>query len=276
MRRILFAFCVFVIGQFYKSCSDNGDVTNGVDNDSLDTSSSINSSSTEQYACTFAEQGNSGSTEQKTCAGTKKKSSEKLIVYTPDYSTVDLACGTMPSVKNSNVIFCAEAAFTGEILDEFKHSNIAGDHVSGGVYNKGYSCKRNTGAFVYYNGTYKFIYQNYSNELKQAANNGGMGFSQEMMIHNGQKVKTIRGASNSNEFRALCERNGKLTIIDTNGVRCFGDFIDDLLSIGVTEALYLDMGPGWNFSWWRDNKGYVNYIHNYRIECTTNWITFYK
>lgn len=55
----------------------------------------------------------------------------KKAVYTPSYSAVDLVCGTQPSKYDSSVIFCAEAAFTGE-LKPFDHSNIAGDHVSKG------------------------------------------------------------------------------------------------------------------------------------------------
>ena len=103
-----------------------------------------------------------------------------------------------------------------------------------------------------------------------------MGFGQEMMIHNGTRVQTIRKDSNKNEFRALCELNGRLCIIDSKGVSRFGDFIQNLLGIGVTEALYLDMGPGWNYSWYRDSAGKVHEIHKKRIIYTTNWITFYN
>ena len=55
-----------------------------------------------------------------------------LIVYYPQFSRIDLVCETMPSKQDTNVIFCAEAAFTHELLDEFAHSNIDGDHVSSG------------------------------------------------------------------------------------------------------------------------------------------------
>lgn len=207
---------------------------------------------------------------------TKKEEKDKLILYYPDYTNIDLVCGTMPSVKDTRVIFCAEAAFTGELLKEFKHSNILGDHVSGGVRYKGSGCKRNTGAFIYYDQHWKFLYKDYSKELDVAAQNGGMGFGQEMMIHNGTRVQTIRKDSNKNEFRALCELNGQLCIIDSKGVSRFGDFIQNLLDIGVTEALYLDMGPGWNYSWYRDSTGTAHEIHKKRIIYTTNWITFYN
>lgn len=207
---------------------------------------------------------------------TKCEEKDNLIIYSPDYSYVDLVCGTMPSQSDKNVIFCAEAAFTGELLKEFKHSNILGDHVCGGMRYKGTGCKRNTGAFVYYGGEWKFLYKDYSKDLDVAAQNGGMGFGQEMMIHKSKRVQTIRKDANQNEFRALCELNGKLCVIDSKGVSAFGDFIQALLDEGVTEAIYLDMGPGWNYSWYRDDSGVTHEIHNHRIIYTTNWITFYS
>lgn len=207
---------------------------------------------------------------------TERTEQGNLIIYTPDYSKVDLVCGTMPSKRDSNVLFCAEAAFTGEYLKEFKHSNILGDHVSSGVRYKGTGFGRGTGCFIYYDGKYEFYYKDYNTALNKAAANGGMGFCQEMMIHKGCKVETIRKDNNKNEFRALCELNGKLCVIDSKGVSAFGDFIQNLLKAGVKEAIYLDMGAGWNYSWWRDKDGNANEIHTTRIIYTTNWITFYK
>lgn len=110
---------------------------------------------------------------------TAKVVTDNLILYYPDYTSIDLVCGTMPSIKDKRVIFCAEAAFTGELLKEFKHSNILGDHVSGGVRYKGSGCKRNTGAFIYYDQHWQFLHKDYSKKLDVAARNGGMGFGQE-------------------------------------------------------------------------------------------------
>lgn len=207
---------------------------------------------------------------------TVKADTDSLIIYTPHFKNIDLVCGTMPSENDSNVIFCAEAAYTGEILDVFKHSNILGDHVSKGKRYRGTPCKRNTGAFVYYNHTYKFVYKQCSAELDRAAKYGGMGFCQEMLIHQGRIVLCKRNDNNENAFRALCALNRHLCVIDSKDVMRFGDFKQALLHLGVTEALYLDMGAGWNYSWWRDDKGKVNIIYP-KVHCyTTNWITFYN
>lgn len=198
-----------------------------------------------------------------------------LRVYFPKYSKVDFITEEMPSKNDSSVIFVAEAAFTGGTPEELAQGLIAGDHVSRGVKNKGYACERNNGAFVYYNGESKFLHKQYSRELDIAAKNGGCGFTQEMMIHNGQIVSHTRPDGNVNGFRALCLINGNLAIADSKGMTKFGDFINDLQKAGASEALYLDMGTGWNYSWYRDDYGNPIDIHP-ESTIGTNWITFYK
>ena len=108
-----------------------------------------------------------------------------LTIYYPQYSDIDLACGQMPEKTDTNVIFCCEAAFTGQLLTVFQHNNIAGHHVSGGIFYKGYRCKPNTGCFVYYQDQWKFLLHNYIAELQMAAKKGGMGFGQNMIIYDG-------------------------------------------------------------------------------------------
>lgn len=83
-----------------------------------------------------------------------------LIVLYPRWNSIDLLCGKMPEKEDSAVILFAEAAYTGQRLEKFEHSNVAGDHVSGGQRYAGYRCERNTGAFVYYDKAWKFCYKN--------------------------------------------------------------------------------------------------------------------
>lgn len=199
-----------------------------------------------------------------------------LIVLYPDYSAIDLVCGTMPAKRDSSVILVAEAAYTGECLKEFKHSNIAGDHVSAGVRYKGYRCKRNTGAFVYYDGTWKFCTEPYSAELDAAAKNGGAGFGQELILHNGKAMATKRKDANKNQFRALCSHDGRLCIVESDKIVSFGDFRRKLQNLGVSDAIYLDMGGGWNHAWYRADDERIVELHPKTHGYCTNWITFYK
>ena len=199
-----------------------------------------------------------------------------LIISYPQFLSIDLACGKMPEKTETNVLFCCEAAFTGELLKEFKHSNIAGHHVSGGKFYRGYKCKPNTGCFVFYQNQWKFLLHTYADELKLAAKNGGMGFGQNMIIYDGETQPSFRKLQSKFEYRALCEYHGKLCVIDSKGVVSYASFINSLEKIGVTHALYLDMGRGWNHSWYRDNNGTVVEIHPKTHSYTTNWLVFKK
>ena len=203
---------------------------------------------------------------------------DSIIAYYPHFNHIDLVIGVMPDkLEDNDVIFCCEAAYTGKCLQMFSHSNIAGDHVSSGVRYYGYPCERNTGAFVWFNEHWKFLWTYYSHELDVAARHQGMGFGQEMMIHEGDILPTVRPNCNGpNIFRALCEVNGKLCVIDCKIPMLFGSFKRLCQLYGAREALYLDMGSGWNHSWYRDVDGEVVEIHPKTHDYCTNWLTFYR
>lgn len=143
-----------------------------------------------------------------------------LRIYYPNYSKIDLVCGDIPSKDDKSVIMFAEAAFTGELLDEFSHKNISSTHVSSGEYYSGYLCKRNGGVFTYYIGEPNFVYQ------------GGF-----------LKVPWPK-----------------------------------YMEVALREAAHydLDMGPGWNYSWYRDANDNPIEIHANPTKYTTNWIPFYR
>ena len=109
-----------------------------------------------------------------------------------------------------------------------------------------------------------------------------MGFCQLLIIKDGI-VRAIgsKKKNNRNIYRALCEKDGKLCIIESKKVMTYEFFVKCLSAYKVTHALYLDMGRGWNYAWYRDKGGKVKEIfpesklapsYKYR----TNWITFYK
>lgn len=196
------------------------------------------------------------------------------IIY-PNFAKIDLVCGTMPSKSDTAVILVVEAAYTEAKLDKFVHANIAGDHVSGGVRYGGYKCDRNTGAFVYYNDGWKFCHKRYSHELDSAALYGGAAFAQELIMMDGELLETGRRDLDCNVFRALCEREGRLCIMESESWVTFGRFKKKLQEAGVENAIYLDMGSGWNYSWLRSDTGVVE-LHPKEHDYCTNWITFYK
>lgn len=213
-----------------------------------------------------------------------------LRVYTPHFSSIDLRVQTMPQKAEENVIYVAEAAFTEAKIDTFMHANIDGNHVASGVWYEGARCVEtpdkvgNTGGFVWYDGHYEFFADTASAEeaLLRAAEHGGMGFRQEAIIHKGKYVPNARTENpryNRVEiYRVLAELDGKLCLIENINPVPFTEFLPNLQALQPTEALYLDMGLGWNHSWYRKPDGSVTEIHPTHFKCRycTNWITFYK
>ena len=201
-----------------------------------------------------------------------------LVVYYPQFSRIDLVCEKMPSKQDTNVVFCAEAAFTHELLDEFAHSNIDGDHVSGGKRYKGAQCRDNSGAFAWFGDTtWEFIHGEYTELLDSVAEAGGMGFGQAIIIYNGESIRPL-WRDGVNQYRALCEKDGHLCIADSRDKVEYEKFVSLLEDFAPTHALYMDMGAGWNHSWWRDGSNKVHEIHPTadKSRYCTNWITFYK
>ena len=201
-----------------------------------------------------------------------------LIVYYPQYSRIDLVCGKMPGKQDDSIVFCAEAAFTHELLDEFDHSNIDGDHVSGGKRYAGAKCQDNSGACAWLgDSTWECVNGEYGEVLDSVAAAGGMGFGQAIIIHNGESIRPL-WREGVNQYRALCEKDGRLCIIDSRDAVSYERFVELLEQLEPRHALYMDMGAGWNHSWWRDSDGQVHEIHPTaeKSRYCTNWITFYK
>ena len=201
-----------------------------------------------------------------------------LICLVPDMSALemDLVCNSIPAADNDSIAMAFAGAFTGTMWDA-GHGNVAGDHVSGGHRFRGYRCKRNTGAFTWTNADgARFHYQYYSAALDKAATDGGMGFGQEMMIHLGKDVRTTRPLGNINQFRALClNHEGHIAVMESHGKVTFGNFIKALLDVGVTEALYTDMGPGWNYCFYRQQQGLpTSFLHNVPQSRASNFVVF--
>ena len=97
-----------------------------------------------------------------------------------------------------------------------------------------------------------------------------------MMIHENDIKPTARPNGNVNTFRALCELDGKLCVIESEVDMKFGDFQESLKGLGVSEAIYLDMGSGWNYAWYRIDDDTIVGLHPKVHDYCTNWITFYK
>lgn len=204
---------------------------------------------------------------------------DSLTVYYPHFTWIDLVTEQMPSKSETNVIFVCAASFTGERLEEFKHSNIAGHHVSSGVFYQGYHCGPNNGVFTWSEKAgwhfYNYSHKNSEPPLRAAEKGGGMGFCQSLLFHNGKRFKGCMKPERVNRYRALCEIGGRLCIVDCARRLPFGHFMDGLEKLGVKNAVYCDMGSGWNYSWYRKDDGTVKELFTTPGMYTTNWVVFY-
>ena len=214
-----------------------------------------------------------------TCPAVEVETTNHLNVFYPDFTRIDLVCGKMPRTSDKEVEFCCEAAFTGEFLSEFRHSNIADNHITGGVMKRGYRCKANTGAFLWRKGHWKFMRKV---DYPTSAGNWTMGFCQLLIVKDGKaRPLSTKMKARRNIFRALCEKKGRLCIIESKTRMSYESFVNYLVSYKVTHALYLDMGSGWNYAWYRDADGRVKERFpesksSFSYPFRTNWITFYK
>lgn len=200
---------------------------------------------------------------------------DQLMIFYPRFATIDLVCQTMPNPEtDTDVLFCCEAAFTGELKLDFSHSNIADPHVSGGKWYKGYTCNANTGAFMWYDGTWRFAKKPV--DLHPVAEKKGMAFCQRLLILDGEtQPMWQRMRKNKTQYRALCEVDHRLCIIESKNVITFERFLSLLEQQRVTNAIYLDMGRGWNYAWFRTDSTRVEKLHPLiQIPFTTNWVVF--
>lgn len=216
---------------------------------------------------------------------THPDTTENFIIYHIDYRSVELVCQTMP--QDADILFCAEAAYTNKPFNaKFTHKKIAGDHVVAGKRYGGGVSPYYSGAFAFYDNTFHFEYKpkNKTNEeyntlysafLDTAAAHGGMAFLQSMVIHNKEIVRQARPRIHQVEYyRSLCMKNGELFVLDTREKVSFGRFLYMLVELGIEEAIYMDMGSGWNHSYYRNGKGEKVVIFPHKHNCTTNWIVF--
>lgn len=195
----------------------------------------------------------------------------------PSTAYITMADSIIPAETDSTIALCVEAAFTGELLREFKSSNVAGDYVIDGNFHRGYKCTANTG-FLYAD---KSIFTISSLEycadwIKKAQMNNGCLFQQILLMKNGKNVykRTPIKPTASNVYRSACIMNdGNFVVIQSKNPLPLTNFIESLIAMGVSDALYLDMGKGWNYGWYRetsDSKAMKLFDH--RTPYQTNWL----
>ena len=199
---------------------------------------------------------------------------DDLYIYCPNYSDIDYVAGDRPSKDDESIEMCVAASFQQSYQLDFKHSNIVGWHASDGLLEQG-TPKSRLGAFTYVNGIPRIWNIDDAEEaVQKAAAEGGSGYQQFVVLYDGQ-----RGGHDSDEFRCfrvIALLNGKACVIDSRTQMHYSEFISALENLGVRDALYCDMGSGWNYSWYRNTEGKDVDIIGTPWPFSHNWLVFRK
>ena len=199
----------------------------------------------------------------------------KVYVFFPKYSSIELVCGDRPSKSDGSITWCSAAAFQHTVSLYFDHENIEGDHaVNGTLYESPYN-KNSFAAFVFAAGHFAFEFDSPSQAIREAASAGGSGFMQFGLIKDGQNIMNF-DRPRARCYRTLAELNGHVCIIDSVNMLHFDEFMDELSRLGVTNALYMDMGAGWNYSWYRNAANKAVTLFGLPVPWSHNWIVFKK
>lgn len=200
-----------------------------------------------------------------------------VLEMDPQKGHVALADSVVPDIGDSTIVLCVEAAFTGELLEHFVSTNVAGDYAVDGRLRKGYRCKANTGFLATEDGR-PFIAPSESLNawLDKKHTGDWCMFQQVLLVRNGKDVyagKPIRRTSR-NIYRAACiMRDRSFAVIQSLRKLPLGDFVSSLIALDVCDALYLDMGPGWNYGWYRQTvEDAPTKFFLYRTPFQTNWL----
>lgn len=197
----------------------------------------------------------------------------ELYVFFPEYSQIEFVCENRPPQSDESITWCSGAAFHHNSSLSFDQINIEGDHaVQGSFYESPYN-NDDFAAFVFSNGQFAFEFDNASQAIRDAANAGGSGFMQIALIANGEIVKQFKGAR-PRCYRSLAELNGQVCIIDSMEMMTQNEFVEALHQLGVSNALYMDMGAGWNYSWYRNTLNKVVTLFWLPVPWSHNWIVF--
>lgn len=198
---------------------------------------------------------------------------DTFYVFFPRYSRVDLECGQRPKKSDRSITWCSGAAFQHDIELGFSDLNVEGHHASKGKYTESPYTKDSFGAVTFANGGFHFEFDDPKAAIRSAAEQGGSGFMQFRIIKDGQLANGFT-MPRVRSYRVMAELNGSLCIIDSIEMMHFEDFLAKLEEIHVENAVYMDMGAGWNYSWYRKPAGTVKTLFGLMVPWSHNWVVF--
>ena len=198
---------------------------------------------------------------------------DTFYVFFPKYTHIDLEYDKRPKKSDKSITWCSGAAFQHDIQLGFSDDNIEGYHASKGVFSDSQYAKEAYGAITFYDGDFRFEFDDPKSAIMEAAKHGGSGFMQHRMFKDGEPANAFT-MPRVRSYRVIAELNGNLCIIDSIEMMHFEDFIKKLKELNITNALYMDMGAGWNYSWYRKENGKTKTLFGLKVPWSHNWVVF--
>lgn len=207
----------------------------------------------------------------------KAKSGNSYTFFHQEKSKARFAV-TRPAATDTSLLLCIPAAFTMQM-----NNTIDGFYmVDGKPFNTKAVNHRLGGAAHIVNGKIRFFDTHRGalftpaaiDSLKKA---GGSLFQQIMIISEG-KAARFKDTALFQRRAIVHFADGTTAVAENNKPIRLADFSNELVELGVTEALYTDMGS-WDEGWYRDPEtGKLKTIGQIRTQTArqTNWVVFAK
>lgn len=186
----------------------------------------------------------------------------KVMKINPELTSIKISMFRRPSISNPNLLLAVEAAFTGKLIEDSAHflpSNICGDYVISGERFSGYDEATTTTGCLCVTPDGATIARTDESLIARAVAAKGYLFHQILLVEDGHDCYIDRQPKPRTDieyYRALAQMpNSSLCIVQSAQEMNLTEFIGALCAIGVKSAIYLDMGAGWNYGWFRTAPG---------------------
>lgn len=197
---------------------------------------------------------NSWSAQAKEAFAPKRVTAASGVVYTlyPKGKLIFDFVVSRPAETQADIYLCIPSAFT------TPYDQVDGVYVSNGLIGNAHGVNKELGgAMLIENGNGKLLSTNKGSLLtdtflEDVQKRGGSLFQQFLIVHE-CKAASFKDKSKF-QRRAVCETTkGTFGIVESDRPITFTTFNDDLVALGMKEALYCDMGA-WDEGWYRSGK----------------------
>lgn len=199
---------------------------------------------------------------------------DDLYIFFPLYHDIRFIAGSRPSKADEENVMVIPTAFHHNAFElGYSVENIEGIFVDEGSLYRGGNLA-SAGAFTYVDGTGEIWSEDEAKEaLDVAAKEGGSGYQQFVMLKDGEVIYMRKGRVC---YRTVAIWKDRVCVVATKRKTLYAEFLDMLKDLGIEDAIYCDVGTGWNYSWYRTNDGGTKDLFGIPWPFSHAWLVFKK